>query len=223
MPFVISRYIYLRYIERKSWIKESEEKIQKTKTKIAFEMHQEIGSDLKHMLTKINYWSSKNNAENHDLKQLEYSTQKIISKVDEIVWSLKSEKVNLETFSSYIANYAREALANLNIDAEIKINSLLPKKELDDVKKRNLYLIFKEALNNSIKHAKASKLKIEIEYIKGIYQILISDNGIGFNPGEIIKGNGLDSMENRTKVLNGTLEIKHNEPTGTRVKIEIKI
>jgi two-component system NarL family sensor kinase len=89
--------------------------------------------------------------------------------------------------------------------------------------KINLYRILQETLTNVIKYAQAKNCTININKKDKKVEITIHDNGIGFNINETKKGIGLKNIFERVKELNGKIELKSDEKTGTLYKIQLKI
>lgn len=95
---------------------------------------------------------------------------------------------------------------------------------LDTKKELILFRIVQEALTNIIKHASANTINISIDYASDFVSLLISDNGKGFtNNMKQKKGIGLINMDKRTKLLNGTCEIKSAPAEGTTIKIKLPL
>jgi signal transduction histidine kinase len=221
---LIGRFVYLRIndvVKRKA---RRNQKLNEVRNKIAYEMHQDIGNDLNALVYKIKNWHAKNgNVANEEFAQLERSTIQVITKVNDIVWSLNSEKNNLKALQNHLINYAEETLANANLVYTINAVKNMPSRLLELETKKHIYLVFKEAINNIVKHAHATEVDIEFKYHLRKFQMSIADNGIGFDVDKIMKGNGLDSMHHRIKQLNGKIEFIQNQPKGTIVKFELKV
>lgn len=221
---LIGRFVYLRIndvVKRKA---RRNQKLNEVRNKIAYEMHQDIGNDLNALVYKIKNWYAKNgNGANEEFAQLERSTIQVITKVNDIVWSLNSEKNNLKALQNHLINYAEETLANANLVFTINAVKNMPSRLLELETKKHIYLVFKEAINNIVKHAHATEVDIEFKYHLRKLQISIADNGKGFDVDKIMKGNGLDSMHHRIKQLNGKIEFTQNLPKGTIVKFELKV
>ncbi|MEO6253287.1 MAG: sensor histidine kinase [Ferruginibacter sp.] len=86
-----------------------------------------------------------------------------------------------------------------------------------------LFRIVQEVLNNIVKHAAASSIKMHVHYNEAYLSIEIHDNGKGFNVAEHIQGTGVQNIKKRTALLNGNLEINSNKHTGTEIKIKIPL
>jgi two-component system, NarL family, sensor kinase len=85
------------------------------------------------------------------------------------------------------------------------------------------FRMVQEALNNIIKHAAASVIKINLHYTEALLLILICDNGRGFNMDEVRKGSGLQNIKKRTAMLNGNVTINSTLGAGTQINIEIPL
>lgn len=222
--FFAGKLIFLRIQHYYITTKNSELKLNAVRNQIAYEMHQDIGNDLNALLFKLKSWHIKNGGRNNrEFEQIEKSTIGILTKVNDIVWSLNNEKNNLSYLQEHFIGYAEETLSNAKINTEITSVEKLPHKKMSIEIKKNLFLLFKEAINNVIKHANTEKVLITFTYKLGKFKIKIVDFGKGFDLNSIIKGNGIDSMQNRIKFLNGNLSFQKNIPHGTIVIIEIKI
>ncbi len=221
---LIGRFIYLRIKDAVKRKVGSKQKLNEVRTKIAYEMHQEIGNDLNALVYKIKNWHAKNgNSLSEEFKQLENTTVQVIAKVNDIVWSLNSEKNNLKELQIHLITYAEQTLKNADISSTFNAITNVPARNIELEVKKNIYLLFKEAINNVVKHAQASQVQIQFKYHLRKLQISIADNGKGFDANLIIKGNGLDSMHHRIKQLNGKIEFIQNQPKGTIVKFELKV
>ena len=86
-----------------------------------------------------------------------------------------------------------------------------------------VYRICQELINNTLKHSKADNVSLLLQIKNNILQITYEDNGIGFDTQKIQKGIGLNSLNNRIKMLEGTLEFDNNTTTGTTAFIRIPL
>lgn len=86
-----------------------------------------------------------------------------------------------------------------------------------------IYRIAQEALSNVIKYAQASKVIVQISQNNEVLSLTIEDNGIGFNSQEIIRGQGIQNMENRAQLMNATLDIVSEKGEGTTINMEAHV
>jgi len=84
--------------------------------------------------------------------------------------------------------------------------------------KQNLYLIFKEAINNSIKHGNCKHITLEANFRNDVLEISVTDDGKGFDETKTYKGNGLKNMESRASQIGGRIKIKSSAESGTSIR-----
>lgn len=221
---LILRILYLRINENTIRNRKNEQRLNEVRNKIAYDMHQDIGNDLNALVFKIRNWHFKyNHQKTHEFEQLEKNALGIIAKVNDIVWSLDNKKNNLVSLQEHFIAYAEETFQSSHIKCEIVAAKRIPKKQIKQETKKNLFLIFKEALHNIVKHANAKEVRISFSYKFRTLKIIIEDDGKGIDFENINKGNGLDTMENRMKQLQGKIQISRRHPQGTMVTYELKI
>jgi len=95
------------------------------------------------------------------------------------------------------------------------------KLEMDQ--RRDLYLIFKEAVNNMVKYSKADKAVVEVVIDQQSMQLLVKDNGNGFVMADVLEGNGLRNMQQRAALLNASLSITSSPGNGTEVQLTMAL
>ena len=100
------------------------------------------------------------------------------------------------------------------IETEVKVDptiALAPETE------RALFRVLQEALSNVARHSQADWAGVTLKTANQHIELLIEDNGIGYDAERILKGVGLDSMRERVEAANGTLEVSRRSPQGTYV------
>lgn len=100
---------------------------------------------------------------------------------------------------------------------DIGLHYRICEKTLDKGLKLTIYRIIQEQLNNIVKYAKASEVKVAVEYGENELRVVISDNGIGFDCNKVSKGLGLKNMKNRADVYKGFVSIKTAPEAGTAI------
>lgn len=205
---------------------QQDKKLEALRNRISKDLHDEIGSTLSSisLFGTVAQKMAKQDQETtiNMLERINDSTTQVMESMNDIVWAINSEndKINdlLMRMRAYVSEVSdtSETKVHLNIDDSIKNYTL------DMVQKRNIYLIFKEAVNNAFKYAKASQIEIQFnEENKAIF-LYIEDDGIGFNLDDVsidfsLGGNGLGNMKNRAKEMNGKIDIVSKIGKGTRI------
>jgi signal transduction histidine kinase len=148
--------------------------------------------------------------------------------VDFLAWELRPSTLDDLGIADALDNYVRQWSKHFGIEAEFNADRF-DKQTLSPEAETNLYRIAQEALNNICKHAKASRVSVQLEPRGRSLVLIIEDNGIGFELHEIafeennIKGMGLIGMRERAALVGGTLEIESAAGKGATIYIRIPI
>jgi signal transduction histidine kinase len=221
------RTTQLQLIEQ---LKESQQLIiekQNIRNNIAKDLHDEIGS----ALTSINILSnvSKTVMEKDPKKaqqlmnRISEQTETVQQTVSDIVWAIKPDNDSLENMATRMREYISETLEVKQIPADIQFDEPVLSANLPMESRKDFLLIFKEAINNIIKHAGATHVNIALAMESGKLELVIKDNGAGINPEKKQTGNGLGNMKARAQALNGQLHISSEPGKGTELKLTIPI
>ena len=198
-------------------------KLQMIRNNIANDLHDDVGS----ALSTINLYSEvakmKSNSENDDLKKLlnkisDTSTE-MQDNMNHIVWSLQPRNDNFEQMTLRMRSFAVENLQIKNITTNFIVDEKLRDIKLTPDKRHELFLIFKEAINNIVKYANCSIVNIQLHRIKNKIVLDITDNGSGFDMETRHAGNGLHSMQERSRKLKGKFNISSEIGKGTSINL----
>jgi len=195
-------------------------KLERLRTKIASDLHDEVGSSL----TKISIYSElvQNGLDEKEKATYLHSigglSREVVSTMSDIVWSIDNNNDSLHELINRMKDFATEVLHARNIDFEFTLPKTESKKVLDPVLRQNIYLIFKEAINNIVKHSKASRVNV---YIKTHphFELRIEDNGVGLAAHQSHSGNGLRNMNRRAVAVGGT--ITFTSTAGTTITLSL--
>ena len=128
---------------------------------------------------------------------------------------------NLQSLLAYLRNYIPNFFEQTNIDLAIDFPDEVPAITISPELKHNLFLVIKESLNNIVKHAAATTVKINFQFNGQTFCFEITDNGkgiAGMNGRDF--GNGLINMKNRMQTVNGTFEIASEINKGTNIRLK---
>lgn len=192
----------------------------KERQRISREMHDDLGGNLTSLIYSAHILKSQQ-PDNQQIAKIANIADDISETINEIVWSLNAHQNKLSNWVFYTKGRLSELLENSDLDFKFEIPENLPERTLSDEQKRSLYLVVKEAVNNTIKHAKATTVSIKMNFEQGI-AIQIQDNGIGFNDSTKTKtgsGNGLSNMKSRMEEIDGKISWKNQD--GTLVEISL--
>ena len=150
---------------------------QEERQRISADMHDELGAGM----TAIRLMSeiARNKMKETtpvEIEKISDSADEVLNKMNAIIWSMNSGNDTLDNLVSYIRSYALEYLENTSVDCHVTTPPEIESREISGDKRRNIFLCVKETLNNTLKHARASVVNIDVT-INGNLVIKISDNG----------------------------------------------
>lgn len=198
--------------------------VQQVKNTISADLHDDIGS----RLTNIQFLSaiSKNKIPEGGsaaafLANIDEEVRASAEALDEIVWNIKITDESLEDIVARMRRYASEALENANICYTVDTDADFTRKKMSMHKRRELFLVFKELLNNIRKHARAKKVAIHISIKNNRFYLAVRDDGTGFDPLKVTDRNGIRNIRQRVDRWHGILHINSDRGEGTFVEIMV--
>src|SRR5690606_28825449 len=140
----------------------------------------------------------------------------------DIIWSLQPQSYYLDEVLFHIKENTLEMLEGSDIDFSFHLDrSEGSPVLLEGAYPRDLMMIFKEAVNNIVKHAAATRVEFRVRKLKEVLLVQLKDNGKGMPPETGGNGNGLKNMKNRASRIGGLLEWLPNAPQGTIVQLTL--
>ena len=194
--------------------------IEKLKTKLAADLHDNIGSGLTEIsiLSELTSREMNNGFGNstQNLKSISETSRKLVDNMSDIVWVVNPKKDSLHDLILRLKDSYSEVLTYMGISLKTTNLDKLENVKLPMEYRQNLYLIFKEGINNSLKHSKCKKIFLNVNIRGEILEMVLRDNGIGINGSGKI-GNGLRNMEERARIIGGKLKWKSAPNDGTTI------
>lgn len=203
-------------------------KIQEQRLEISRELHDSLGSQLTFIKSVsdslLNASEKSNNNLNARINTLSEFSENSIAELKNTIWALNSQQLNLSELKLKMLNFissASEAKESMQFHFLFNIVSDY---QLSSRQAINLFRVFQEILNNTIKYAEAKDVFIDISQIEKNLTIKISDNGIGFNFEEAKKKSfGLTNIQNRIEELKGKFSVETSEGNGTTYLIKLEL
>ncbi|MDQ3749341.1 MAG: ATP-binding protein, partial [Acidobacteriota bacterium] len=146
-----------------------------------------------------------------------------VSSMSDIVWAINPKKDSLLDLTRRMRGYAEETLQQCGIRLKFEAPLADSDLKLDANTRRNIYLIFKESLNNIVRHSQASKVEVDLKIAGKELILRIGDNGKGFDTSQEYDGNGLLSIKKRAADAGGSLEINSLDGAGTKIVLRAPI
>lgn len=233
---VISVILLLLLLSLVTWLLANRNKlIQENKRKkelelmrndIASDLHDEIGS----LLSSIQIISSMavdKYKKDSEMKQTASTISDLSNKVSngirEIIWFINPEHDKLKDSITQLRRISTEILDVSEIPFVFTEEIDSPKYKLNPKQRKELIMIFKEAINNARKYSKSEKMMIHVAQKEKKLTIIVQDFGRGFDREKVILGNGLKNMERRALSISANLNITSSEEQGTEIILEIPL
>jgi ligand-binding sensor domain-containing protein/two-component sensor histidine kinase len=201
-------------------------KLQKVRNRIASDLHDDIGA----RLTNIQILSALSEQKLDQPEQASLYLHRIVNEVqtsgealDDIVWSINAKNDPVEDIAARMRRYIADIFEGDQVDCNMKVNDNISGIKLTMEKRRDLYLVFKEALNNIRKHSQASKVDIELRAEDNKVIMNIEDNGKGFDVNQTGDRNGLKNMKRRMEKWNGKVIIESTAGKGTKLQVRLPV
>ena len=223
MVAIAVRYISLRRLRRQLQIVEQQAMVDRERARIAKDLHDDLGASMTRMTLLLELASQETQsreATTHVQEGLG-AAREAIKSLDAAVWAINPRNNTLSELIDYIGQFAMEFLKSADIRCLLDLPEQMPEQIVSPELRHNLFLIVKEALNNIVRHAQASVVKLQIKATGESVVLQIEDNGRGFdstpNNGD---ADGLRNMHQRAKQIGGRFEMESKSGSGTRITIE---
>jgi signal transduction histidine kinase len=197
------------------------------RSRIAHDLHDDLGASL----TQIRFLSAVKSidpqvpeATRAHLEQVSEKSRQMVVSLDEIVWAVNPANDSLKNLAAYLSHVAREFFSSSEIDCRLEIDQNLPDLPLNSELRHNLYLVVREALNNTARHSRAAEVWLRIHWQDSRLQIIVQDNGCGFAPSDGAAGqDGLANMQRRLEKIGGHFECSSRVNVGTTYLITLPL
>lgn len=220
---------------------EHQRAIERERARIAKDIHDDLGASL----TRITLLSQSGRSEAEDdhqsatcLNQIYHTARELTRAMDEIVWAVNPRHDTLDSLATYLGKFAQDFLSVAGIRCRLDVPIELPTWPMTAEVRHNLFLAFKEGLNNAVKHAGATEVRISLILIPGGFWVTVEDNGHGFDQPSLqaksllaplaetlrfSSGNGLSNIKKRLEEIGGSFEIHSSPGTGTHLKFVVPV
>jgi signal transduction histidine kinase len=215
-----------RQIEERQLV-EQRRIMEQERTRVAQDLHDELGAGLTEVgllgsLAKNPSVSS--NEREHYLNQLTEAARSLVTGLDEIVWAVNPQYDSVASLASYYSLFAQRFLNLAGIACRLEIAEQFPEHPLDSKLRHGIFLAFKEALNNVVRHSEATQVGLAISVVDDQLRIAVSDNGRGLESVPRDPGNdGIAGMRDRIAKLGGHCEINSRPGRGTTVEFRLPL
>jgi signal transduction histidine kinase/ligand-binding sensor domain-containing protein len=215
-----------RKLQRRLKRLEQEGALERERTRIAQDLHDEMGAKLCRIsfLSEHARRSDKTPGElQHQIASISDASREVLHSLDEIVWAVNPQNDTLEHVASYVGQYTQDYFQNTGVECELDIPAQLPPHPISSQARHHLFLAVNEAFSNTLKHSRAARCRVTISCSTTAFEICVSDNGAGFDQSVIesnaaSSGNGLRNMRQRLADIGGLCRVESQPGLGTTVR-----
>ena len=206
---------------------EQQRALEQERARVARDLHDELGSDLTEvgmLLTRALADATTPERRAKYLEQTDAKARQMVTALDEIVWAMNPRHDSLGSLTSYFCLHADRFLSLAGIAWRLEKAVGVPDLAVDSRRRHQLFLAFKEALTNVVRHAHATEVRFSLVVESGKVQLTVADNGRGLSV--IAVSDGMDGVANlraRCEKLGGRFEIESAPGGGTTVRFHVPV
>jgi signal transduction histidine kinase len=213
----------VRRLRHKLALAQSARAMEQDRLRIARDMHDDIGARLTHMALLADRLKRSPEPEPLLLTKLAGEARNTVGALDQIVWAVNPRHDTLGSLADYLCDHATGFLADAGLTCHFEIAISGRESVLPFAIRHPLLMTFKEALQNVVKHAGASRVVISMVATERTIELEVSDDGKGIDPlaSDPVRGDGLSNMADRLSEIGGTCLIGSLPSGGTRVTLSV--
>jgi ligand-binding sensor domain-containing protein/signal transduction histidine kinase len=206
---------------------EQEQAMERERARIARDLHDELGSSLSYISMLSDLGQSRDNSVDQFRKRVEKISNfsiRTARALDEIVWAVNPRNDSLRSLLLYLTQYARELFEDTGMSCRFQIPDDLPQVSLLPDMRHDVFLTVKEALNNALKHSRATEIFLRAEIVGQQMELLVQDNGAGFDLAAVQSRsvrNGLTNMRQRVEGLGGQFQVETTPGQGATIRLKV--
>jgi two-component system, NarL family, sensor histidine kinase UhpB len=208
-------------------VRRLEESLQ-MRNKIAADLHDEIGSTLSSIsllsgLTEKQLINNQPQKAEQLIHKISQDSRQILESMDDIVWTINPRNDSMSNLLVRLREYAKPLAESKGVDLKFDIQPDVENLTLAINVRQNVYLIVKEAINNLFKYAQATQAEVEWSKNGKVLQVVVRDNGVGFDPHLVSSRNGLKNMRERALSMKGDLQILSSVHEGSAISLTVAV
>jgi ligand-binding sensor domain-containing protein len=198
--------------------------LQSVRTRIATDLHDDVGSSLSQIAILAEVVGRQVDEANPLLRRIQEISREMVDGLSDIVWAINPRRDTLADVIRRMRRFASELLPARDIRLEFSPPEVVARTELGADFRRELYLVFKEAVNNAVRHSGCSSVQVRIRIEGNYLHLTIRDDGRGFAVESVDgEGNGLPSMRRRIGAIGGRFILETKPGRGTTVSVRVPL
>ena len=200
-------------------------RVERLRKRLASDLHDEIGSGL--ALIGVLSEVAKERLPHAPMeaadpfKRVAEISRELLESMSDIVWALNTHRDRLGDLTNRMRRFANEIFSGAGIELDFRAPGLIEDQKIDPEKRRQIYLIFRESVRNILRHSFCAHAAVHLSCGDGRFVMVISDDGLGFDPAGQVGGQGLTSMRERARSLGGRIEWTSGKGTIVTLRVPL--
>jgi len=216
----VVRYSILRRLHRRLEQLARQQAVERERARIAKDIHDDLGAHLTLIARLGDLAKQEKTLERID--KMAGTARLAVKSLDEIVWAVNPRNDTLAHLIDYMGQFAADYLRAAGVRCLLDVPEQMPPREVPSNVRHNVFLVVKEALQNIVKHARATEVWLRINAADQELRIVIEDNGCGFDPAPAdALADGLHNMSQRMNELGGGFRIQSRAGAGTQIVVTL--
>ncbi len=199
--------------------------MERLRTRIATDLHDDIGSTLSQIaiLSEVAQRQPAGKERGQPLVDIAGLSRELVDSMSDIVWAIDPEQDRLDDLIHRMRRFAADLFSYNGVRVRFQADGAEKNPRVDVDIRRQVFLIFKESLNNAARHSGCSEVEIRLQLGGGWLELALADNGRGFDSARVQCGHGLASMAERAKQLGGALALETAPGRGAVLKLRVPL
>ncbi len=227
MAFIMLIIIGILIFNRNKGIQKTKRlvEIERMRNQIARDLHDDMGSTLSsiNLISQVALKEDSSSGQTKYFKRIVDQSAKMMESMSDMVWSINPDNDTLQKTVIKMKEFSAEILEPKNIGYQFHVDERLNDFALDVARRKNLFLIFKETINNAAKYSESTFININISQTVNELLLTIRDNGKGFDTNMASTGNGLRNMNERANEVGASLKFESTQGLGTTLALALPL
>jgi signal transduction histidine kinase len=200
--------------------------LERVRTRIATDLHDDVGASLS-QIAVLSQYASRQASRGDDeargsLARITELSGSVVDAMSDVVWSINPARDRMSDLVHRMRRFANDLFSETDVDLDLDLPADDADEPLSPEVRRQVFLVFKEALHNAARHAQASSVRVSFRRERDGLLLLVADDGKGIAPqASPASGLGLANMRRRAAGIGGTLEVSAGAGGGTEVRLRI--
>ncbi|PSK91594.1 tetratricopeptide repeat-containing sensor histidine kinase [Taibaiella chishuiensis] len=222
--FLVVRY-YRNLREKEKKHVEELKRTMELRQRLSADMHDDIGSTLSSisLYTQSLLMLPQPDVQKNILEKIKATTQNVQENISDIIWSVNPSLDAMDQVLARMRAFGADMAENADVQFTFNAAAAIAHLHSEMDMRKNIYLIYKEAVNNAVKYSQCRQIAISFKIDQDSLCMTIEDDGTGFDPKAKQAGNGLVNMQRRADEINARLNILSHPDTGTSIVLTLPV